>query len=118
MNRSNNKQKTAIRPLNIEAEKCSSLFSIFKGFMFSRRKNAKAKLFIFSRELHADIHMFFVFFPIVVIWIDKNKKVVECSLAKPFSFYKTHKAKYVLEIPCTRKTKKLLKMKGRQLKWD
>lgn len=118
MSRKTKAARTAIRPLNIKAEKCSSLFSIFKGFMFSRRKNAKAKLFIFSRELPADIHMFFVFFPIVVIWIDKNKKVAECSLAKPFSFYKAHKAKYVLEIPYTRRREKLLDIKGKRLKWE
>ena len=108
---------TIIKPLNIKAEKCSSLYSIQKGFMFYSKRNAKAKLFILPIELPAGIHLLFVFFPIIVLWLNQNKKVTACSLARPFFFYNIHKAKYVLEIPYTLKTKKFLYLKNKQLKW-
>jgi uncharacterized membrane protein (UPF0127 family) len=44
--------------------------------------------------------MFFVFFPIDVIFLDKNKTVIEIKERfLPFTFYKTHfKAKYAIEM--------------------
>jgi uncharacterized membrane protein (UPF0127 family) len=43
-------------------------------------------LLVGSRESRADaaIHMFFVFFSIAVIWLDKNGKIVDTMLARPF----------------------------------
>ena len=44
--------------------------------------------------------MFFVFFPIDILFLDKNKKIIEIKKNfRPFSFYKSReKAKYVVEI--------------------
>lgn len=84
----------------IRARVCKSFFSKLKGLMFTRRKNAKPLFFVFSREKKIAIHMFFVFFPIKVIWLNKNKKVVEKKILKPFqSCCGKKKARYVLEIP-------------------
>lgn len=97
-----------ISPLNIKAEKITSLAGMMKGFMFSR-KPKNSLLFSMPREILADIHMIFVFFPLVIVWIDKNKRVTHFSRAKPFLFYQAHKAKYVLEIPYSDKVFKKLK---------
>ena len=96
-----------IKPLGIKAEKVSSIFGMITGFMFSDSK--VPKLFIFPKELYADIHMLFVFKPLVIVWINKHKKIVAFSKAKPFLFYKVHKANYVLEIPDLKVIKKLRK---------
>ena len=44
--------------------------------------------------------MFFVFFPIDVLFLDKNKMIVETKKDfKPFTFYKSkEKAQYVVEL--------------------
>jgi len=46
-------------------------------------------LFVESREsvTRASIHMFFVFFAIAVIWLDRDKRVVDKALAQPFRPY-------------------------------
>ncbi|MBI5149079.1 DUF192 domain-containing protein [Candidatus Pacearchaeota archaeon] len=87
----------------IKAKICNSLFSRIKGLMFCSKNNAKSLLFVFSREQQINLHMFFVFFPIYVIWFNKNMKKVAIQKLKPFQFSKTYKAKYVLEIPIIKK---------------
>ena len=43
--------------------------------------------------------MFFVFYAIDVIWLDKNFKVVDLKTLHPFSVYNPkRKAKYVIEL--------------------
>jgi len=43
-------------------------------------------LLVGRRESRTDtaIHMFLVFFPIAVIWLDRNGRVVDTRLARPF----------------------------------
>ena len=72
--------------------------------MFRRKlKPAEALLFEERREsiMGASIHMFFVFFPIAVIWMRENGTVVDTVLARPFRPYyaPTAPAKYFLEGP-------------------
>jgi len=68
-----------------------------KGLMFSRKKNI---MFVFNKEQIINLHTWFVFFPIDIILLDKDRKVVEIrENLKPFRFYKSEKkAKYVIEI--------------------
>jgi uncharacterized membrane protein (UPF0127 family) len=49
----------------------------------------EAYVFVCHRESIADtsIHMFFVFYPIAVLWLDARKRVVDAVLAKPFLPY-------------------------------
>lgn len=52
--------------------------------------------------METTIHMLFVFFPIDVVWLDKNKKVVDKrENVKPFTPWITpgKAAKYVIELP-------------------
>ncbi len=79
-------------------EICSSILSKAKGLMFSL-KSDKAKVFIFNTEARRGLHMLFVFFPIDVIFLDKNKRVVEMKEnLLPFTLYfPKRKAQYIIE---------------------
>jgi uncharacterized membrane protein (UPF0127 family) len=75
-----------------------SPFSKAIGLMFSM--NPKNLIFIFKKEKIIPLHMFFVIFPIDVLFLDKNKKVVDLKENfRPFTFYTPKaKAKYVIEL--------------------
>ena len=87
---------------------CNSSFSKFIGLMFSKRQN-KALIFKFKEQKIIYLHMLFVFYPIDVLFLDKDKLVVELKENfKPFTFYKSNKkAMYAIEVPTgiTKKTK-------------
>lgn len=70
------------------------------GLMFSKRQN-KALVFKFSNEKTISLHMLFVFYPIDVLFLDKNKTVVDKKENfMPFAFYKSKKmAMYAVELP-------------------
>ena len=65
-------------------------------FSFSKKH---AKLFVLSHEKNIPIHMVFCFFPLIVIWLNENKKIVKIKKMNPFISYSSANAKYVLEIP-------------------
>ncbi|MDP2750455.1 MAG: DUF192 domain-containing protein [Nanoarchaeota archaeon] len=71
------------------------------GLMFSSQKKIKNKaiVFEFKKEQIVALHMLFVFYPIDVLFLDKNKKVVETTTLKPFClcYVPQKKAKYVIE---------------------
>jgi len=76
-------------------------FSQSIGAMF-KKKISKALIFPMrkSTKSGASIHMFFVFTPLTVLWINSEKVVVDKCLAKPFKVYAPdHEAKYVIELP-------------------
>ena len=78
---------------------CRSLFSRVRGLMFARKP--KTLIMEFPKEQVIGIHMMFVFFPIDVLWLDKDKKVVAMRKnLKPFSLATPLKvARYVIEFP-------------------
>ena len=64
---------------------CRSVFSKSHGLMFSR---PKVLVFYFSKPARVSLHMWFVFFPIDVLFLDEHNTVVEVKKNfKPFSFY-------------------------------
>ncbi len=77
---------------------CKNVLQQARGLMFSGKKTL---VFIFKKEKHTPLHMFFVFFPIDVFFLDNSKKVVEIKKnLKPFAMYNPQKkAKYIIEIP-------------------
>lgn len=87
--------KEAVR----NADKCNTIFSKIRGFMFCLNKE-KSKLLIFNKEKKVQIHTFFCFFPLKIIYFDKNFKIIKQETAKPFRILNLCRAKYVLEIPC------------------
>ena len=82
------------------ARLCNGIFSKFAGLMFSKKKD-KALIFKFNKENNVSLHMLFVFYPIDVLFLDKNKVIVDIrENFKPFTFYKSRKkAMYAVELP-------------------
>ena len=90
---------TKNRIIGHNAELCDDYFSKFIGLMFSKKQ--RALIFAFGNKKKIALHMLFVFYPIDVLFLDKNKIVVEKKENfKPFAFYKSmKKAMYVIELP-------------------
>lgn len=66
---------------------CNTRWSRGRGLMFHRHLAADEALwFQLERpgKLVAAIHMLFVFFPIGVVWLDEEGRVVDRALARPF----------------------------------
>ncbi len=80
------------------AKLCRSVLSKTIGLMFSKKKIIVLE---FKKEKIIPLHMFFVFYPIDVLFLDKNKKIIEIKRNfKPFTLYTSkNKAKYVVEMP-------------------
>lgn len=79
----------------------NSVFKKFLGLMFLNPKN-KLLIITLKKEsrINASIHTLFVFYPIDVVWLNKNKIVVDIKKnIKPFSFNIKPKksSKYILE---------------------
>ena len=91
-----NKKKRTLLARN--AKICTSIISKSFGLMFSKKKPL---IFIFKKEKINPLHMFFVFYPIDVLFLNKNKIVVEIKENfRPFSFYAPkNKSKYIIELP-------------------
>jgi uncharacterized membrane protein (UPF0127 family) len=78
------------RVLATKVRRCDTFLSRGRGLMFHRPLDEdEALVFVEKRESisRAAIHMFFVFFPIAVIWLDANQRVVDKALARPFRPY-------------------------------
>ena len=76
-----------------------NIFSKSLGLMFSIKN--KTLILNFKKEKINPLHMFFVFYPIDVLFLDKNKIIVEIKENfKPFTFYTPKKkSKYIIELP-------------------
>lgn len=76
---------------------CKSIWCKASGLMFSRQKDL---IFIFNKPQKVSLHMFFVFYPIDVLYADQDKKVVELKESfNPFTTYHPQqKASYVIEL--------------------
>ena len=91
-----------------------------KGLMFENENRFNyALVFEFPNEskIGASLHMLFVFFPIDVLFLDKNKIVVDKATLEPFTPNYTPKkaAKFVIELPKGKaKTVKL----GQKVEWQ
>lgn len=94
------KNKTRKFVIIDKARKCTSLWSKGTGLML-RKKPDYGMVFVFKREQRNAITMFMVFFPIDLLFLDKNKRVVEIKKSlQPFrDYYPKAKSQYVLEFP-------------------
>jgi uncharacterized membrane protein (UPF0127 family) len=81
---------------------CRSIGSKARGLMFRSEEYVKnaALVFQFNKERCQSLHMFFVFYPIDVLFLDDKRKVVEMKEGfRPWQVYNTSKkAKYVIEL--------------------
>ena len=97
-----------------------TIYEQTRGLMFLKHKNFDfALIFHFkskSRFLNS-IHMFFVFFPILAIFLDENKIVVDKKILKPFYPFYTPKrpCKYLIELPQKYNNKIAI---GNKLNWS
>jgi len=68
--------------------------------MFSKKKD-QVLVLINKKETNTPIHMWFVFYPIDVVWLNSKKEVVFIKRSlRPFkSINPKVKARYVLEFP-------------------
>ncbi|MBD3310394.1 DUF192 domain-containing protein [Candidatus Woesearchaeota archaeon] len=80
---------------------CRSLWSKATGLMFRKRLENRAFVFEFSSERIRSLHMWFVFYPIDVLFLDQSRKVVDIKKNfRPFEVYTPEKnCKYVIEMP-------------------
>ncbi len=66
---------------------CASFPCRLRGLTFRRALDENEGLLLVGRrESRTDtaIHMFFVFFPIAAVWLDRSGRVVDTRLARPF----------------------------------
>jgi uncharacterized protein len=85
-----------------DVTRCDTFLRKGRGLMFRRPLNeGEAYLFVEGRESVSltSIHMLFVFFPIGVIWLDNDWRVVDFRLARPFRPYyaASRPARYFVE---------------------
>lgn len=81
---------------------CSSRLCRLRGLQFRRNlKQGEAIILVKDKDsiANSSIHMFFVFFPIAAIWVNKKGKVTSAQLAKPWRPYyaSPEPATYVIE---------------------
>ena len=74
--------------------------------MFRSRLDDVGLVFCFDTEKRTGVHMWFVFFPIDVLFLDRKQKIVEMVALNPFSVYIPKKAaQYIVELPVGSKAK-------------
>jgi uncharacterized protein len=80
-----------------DAEVLTSRLRQAKGLMFSRRRNL---IFALPRERFLTMHMFFVFYPIDVVFLDSRREIVELKARfRPFTLYRLkNRARYIIEL--------------------
>ncbi len=71
------------------------------GLMFRKKLSDEGMVFFLDENKKTSFHMFFVFFPIDIIFLDENNKIVDMKENfKPFRIYNSkQKAKYAVELP-------------------
>lgn len=89
--------KTLGKIISQQEIRCRNVISQNRGLMFRKKQNL---LMIFPQERKIKLHNFFVFYPIDLLVIDKEKKIVDIKRSfKPFAFWNSPKrAQYVLEL--------------------
>jgi len=94
---------TTGEPIAQHVVRCDTFWKRGRGLMFRRRRTVEDTVYLFveKRESVAQttIHMLFVFFPIAVVWLDGERRVVDRVLARPFRpYYAPHRpAQYFVE---------------------
>ncbi len=78
------------RPLPLRVRPCETFRCRLRGLMFRRALAEDEGLFFVeaqSGRLATAIHMFFVPFPIGVLWLDEEGRVVDKVIARPWRIY-------------------------------
>src|SRR3989344_9289603 len=90
-------RNTTQKIISNEEVPCNSFLSQARGLIFRKKQNLIMKL---PQERKIYLHMFFVFYPIDVLLLNKHKMIVEIKRNfKPFTFWNSkEKGKYVVEL--------------------
>jgi uncharacterized membrane protein (UPF0127 family) len=83
--------------------RADSFITRLRGLTFRRRLEEHEGLWLVGRrESRADaaIHMFFVFFPIGVLWLDRQNRVVDKVVARPFRPFYAPRAASLSVLEC------------------
>lgn len=94
--------KEGSKKIKISEVKKLGFFGKGFGLMFSRRENTKALLFEFKKPVSFHLTSLFVFFPFLVVWLDKNNKILGKKIVSPWKFSILSSVKSyskILEIP-------------------
>ena len=85
----------------VQARWCSSYLCRLRGLTFRRSlPDGEALLLVNAQQdrFSASIHMWMVFFPLGVVWLDDQKRVVDKIKALPWRIYfPKQAARYILE---------------------
>lgn len=91
-----------IGKMKFETEIMDTVFKKIRGLMF-RKSFDHALIFPMNEESvrKSSIHSLFVFFTFDVLFLDKNKKIVDMRSVKPFrlNVSPAKPAKYIIELP-------------------
>ena len=101
--------KTKIIEINT-VKKLSNIGKI-TGLMFKSKKTANL-LFEFKKDVRISIHSFFVFFPFLAIWLDKDNAFLEYKLVTSFtpSIIPKNKFRKLLEVPLNNKNMEIISL--------
>ena len=90
----------------------SNIFKIALGLRFRKKlKKDDAIILKLPKEMNIRLSMFFVFFPITALWVDKKNIITHVENLRPFTLSKKKKALYIVEMPLTKKYKIGMKFK-------
>ncbi len=80
---------------------CKNDLQKASGLMFTRKKKDFGLVFFFKKPIVMSLQMWFVFYPIDVIFLDDKCTVIEIKENfQPFRFYTSKsKAAYFIEVP-------------------
>lgn len=85
----------------VQARWCSSYLCRLRGLTFRRElPDGQGLLLVNSKQdrISASIHMWMVFFPLGVLWLDDHRRVVDKIKALPWKLYfPKQAARYILE---------------------
>jgi len=97
------------KKINISARKVSELEK-FSGLMF-RTNKTRNLLFGFKKDIRLSIHSIFVFFKFLIIWLDKDNKVLEYQIVNPFTVAVKPKKPFrkLLELPLNKENSQVIK---------
>lgn len=89
-------------PLACRVTRCDTFWRRLGGLMFRRQLAPdEAYLFVYPHEsvVATSVHMLFVFFPISLVWLDAERRVVDVRLARPFFpwYVPRRAARYLIE---------------------
>jgi uncharacterized protein len=108
------KNETRKTVIAAKSKIADSLLGRSVGLMFSKPTDA-AMVLKFPRDTLINLHTYFVFFPIDIVFVNNKMRVVETvESMKPFKTYSTkRKSKFVIELPSGTVKKSKTKLKDR-----